>query len=87
MSGRPPLITGAAPSFHDEQARRRRTYVVIMVIHLVGFAVSYPLYLWQPWAGAVMVLLTGLLPWVAVIMANGSPRRRPPEGRVRRPGR
>jgi Protein of unknown function (DUF3099) len=48
---------------------------VIMVVHLVGFAVSYPLYLWQPWAGAVMVLLTGLLPWVAVIIANGSPRK------------
>jgi protein-S-isoprenylcysteine O-methyltransferase Ste14 len=78
---RPTLITDAAPSFADEQARRRRTYVVIMLVHLVGFAVSYPLYLWQPWAGAVMVLLTGLLPWVAVIVANGAPRRltrRPP---------
>src|SRR5436190_14649711 len=55
MSRQPPLITDAAPSFDEEQARRRRTYVVIMFVHLVGFAVSYPLYLWQPWAGAVMV--------------------------------
>jgi hypothetical protein len=51
-----------------------------MVVHLVGFAGSYPLYLWQPLAGAAMVLATGLLPWVAVIVANGAPRRRP--GRV-----
>jgi Protein of unknown function (DUF3099) len=78
---KPVLITDAAPSLADEQAHRRRTYVVIMLVHLVGFGVSYPLYLWQPWAGAVMVLLTGLLPWVAVIVANGAPRkltRRPP---------
>jgi hypothetical protein len=70
VSDQPPLITDAAPSFAQEQAERRRTYVVIMLVHLVGFAVSYPLYLWQPWAGAAMVLLTGLLPWVAVVIAN-----------------
>jgi hypothetical protein len=74
VSDRPPLITDAAPSLAEEQAGRRRTYVVIMLVHLVGFAVSYPLYLWQPWAGAAMVLLTGLLPWVAVVIAN-APRR------------
>lgn len=76
MAVDPPLITDAAPSFDTEQARRRRTYVVIMVVHLVGFVGSYPLYLWHPWAGAVTVLATGLLPWVAVIIANGAPRRR-----------
>jgi hypothetical protein len=74
VSDRPPLITDAAPSLAEEQAGRRRTYVVIMLVHLVGFAVSYPLYLWQPWAGAAMVLCTGLLPWVAVVIAN-APRR------------
>jgi hypothetical protein len=76
MSEHPPLITDAAPSFDEEQAHRRHVYVAIMLVHLVGFAVSYPLYLWHPWAGAVMVLLTGFLPWAAVIIANGAPRRR-----------
>ncbi len=76
MPDQPPLITDAAPSFDEEQARRRHTYVAIMLVHLVGFASSYPLYLWQPWAGAAMVFATGLLPWVAVIAANGAPRRR-----------
>ena len=69
-------VTDAAPSFRDEQAHRRHVYVAIMVVHLVGFAVSYPLYLWEPWAGSAMVLATGLLPWAAVIIANGAPRRR-----------
>lgn len=68
-------ITDAAPSFDEEQGHRRRVYVVIMLVHLVGFAASYPLYLWRPWAGAALVLATGLLPWVAVVVANGPPRR------------
>jgi Protein of unknown function (DUF3099) len=69
------LITDAAPSLDDDLARRRRVYLRIMVVHIVGFALSYPLYLWQWWAGALAVLLTGLLPWVAVLLANDRPRR------------
>jgi hypothetical protein len=75
MSTTPPVITDAAPSFHDEQARRRRTYVILMVVHIVGFAASYPLYLWTPVAGVVAVVLTGVLPWVAVLLANDAGRR------------
>ena len=81
MVEKPVLITDAAPSLDDDLARRRRTYLRIMVVHLVGFGLSYPLYLWQWWAGA--------LPWVAVVLANAGPRRtrsvagarRTPEGR------
>jgi fatty acid desaturase len=72
----PVLITDAEPSLDDELARRRRTYVRIMVVHLVGFALSYPLYLWQWWAGVLAVVLTGALPWVAVLLANDKPRAR-----------
>ena len=72
---RPVLITDARPSLDDDQARRRRTFVRLMVVHIVGFALSYPLYLWQWWAGVLAVLLTGLLPWVAVLLANDAPRR------------
>lgn len=75
MSDQPHLITDAAPSLDEEQARRRRTYAILMVVHIVGFALSYPLYLWQPWAGVAAVVLTGVLPWVAVLLANGPPRR------------
>lgn len=88
MPDRPVTVTDAAPSLHDEQTHRRRVYVAIMVVHLVGFAGSYPLYLWRPWAGAVMVLATGLLPWAAVVIANGAPRRRgPARERVNLPAR
>ena len=70
MSVQPLLITDAAPSFDEQQAHRRRTYSILMVVHIVGFALSYLLYLWQPWAGVVAVALTGVLPWVAVLLAN-----------------
>ena len=70
MSVQPLLITTAAPSFDEQQAHRRRTYSIIMVVHMIGFAWSYPLYLWQPWAGVAAVALTGVLPWVAVLLAN-----------------
>jgi hypothetical protein len=70
LSVQPLLITTAAPSFDEQQAHRRRTYSIIMVVHMIGFAWSYPLYLWQPWAGVVAVALTGVLPWVAVLLAN-----------------
>jgi hypothetical protein len=76
MSTRPPVITDAAPSLDEEQAHRRRTYVILMVVHLVGFAASYPLYLWTPVAGVVAVVLTGVLPWIAVLLANAASRPR-----------
>ncbi len=75
MSVHPPLITDAAPSFDEQQAHRRRTYSILMILHIVGFALSYPLYLWQPWAGVVTIALTGVLPWAAVLLANDPPRR------------
>jgi len=43
-----------------------------MVVHLVGFAASYPLYLWTP----VAVVLTGVLAWIAVLLANAATRPR-----------
>ena len=74
MSVQPLLITDAAPSFDEQQAHRRRTYAILMVLHIVGFTLSYPLYLWQPWAGIIAIALTGVLPWVAVILANDPSR-------------
>jgi Protein of unknown function (DUF3099) len=70
LSLQPVLITDAAPSFDEQQAHRRRAYSILMVVHIVGFALSYPLYLWQPWAGVVAIALTGVLPWAAVLLAN-----------------
>jgi hypothetical protein len=36
-------------SFDEQHAHRRRTYSILMIVHIVGFALSYPLFLWQPW--------------------------------------
>ena len=80
----PPLITDASPSADEQLSRRRRTYSIIMGVHIVGFAVSYPCYLVRPWAGAAVIGLTGLLPWVGVIIANDAPRRSPDLRRGRR---
>jgi hypothetical protein len=82
LSTQPLIITDAAPSFDEQQARRRRIYSILMIVHVVGFALSYPLYLWQPWVGVLAIALTGVLPWVAVLLANDPHRRaaRKPEG-------
>ncbi|HEY9414550.1 MAG TPA: MFS transporter [Pseudonocardia sp.] len=82
----PLLITDAYPSAEEQQARRRRTYSIIMGIHIVGFAVSYPCYLVRPWLGAAVIGVTGLLPWVGVILANDGPRRDERLSRVSRDG-
>jgi DUF3099 family protein len=81
LSVQPLVITDAAPSFDEQQAHRRRIYSVLMIVHIVGFALSYPLYLWQPWVGVLTIALTGVLPWVAVLLANDPPRHA-----VRKPG-
>ncbi|MEU6269616.1 DUF3099 domain-containing protein [Saccharopolyspora shandongensis] len=63
------LITDAAPSFDDEQRHRKRVYAVLMVVHLVGFAAAGLLaHFWVVALGIVVV--TGALPWIAVVLAN-----------------
>ena len=71
------MITDAAPSADDHLRSRRRRYTVLMVIHLVGLAVGGSLYnsAWD--LGLAILIVTGPLQWVAVILANGAPRRRP----------
>lgn len=82
----PVVITDAAPSFEDEQRRRKRTYAVLMVVHLVGFAAAGLLA--HYWVLALMIIaVTGVLPWFAVVLANDRSREqdpRRPAGRQRR---
>lgn len=82
----PVTITDAAPSFDDEQRRRKRVYAVLMVVHLVGFAAAGLLaHYWI--LALIIVAVTGVLPWVAVVIANDRSRERQPQhriGRVRR---
>lgn len=66
---RPVNITDAAPAFDVEQRHRRRVYAGFMVLHLVGFvAAALLVHIW--WLAVLLVVVTGPLPWVAVVVAN-----------------
>jgi Protein of unknown function (DUF3099) len=73
-----PSITDAAPPKDDQLRRRRRVYTVLMIVHIAGLAVGGALYM-QAWVlGLVILILTAPLPWIAVVLANDSPRPRRP---------
>jgi hypothetical protein len=75
---RPVSISDAQPSFDETQRARKRTYAILMVIHVSGFALAGALaHIW--WLALGIVALTGPLPWVAVVIAND----RPPRNRTR----
>ncbi|MGY1718744.1 MULTISPECIES: DUF3099 domain-containing protein [unclassified Blastococcus] len=77
----PVLITEAAPSLTDQQAARRRRYVITMAIRglaLILAAVFYKIV----WLMIILAILGTVLPWVAVVMAND----RPPKSRTRLAG-
>lgn len=72
---RPVVITDAPLSPAEEQYRRKRTYTVIMVVHIVGFALSGVLYYTAWWLGLAVLIVTTPLPWIAVVLANSPSRR------------
>ncbi len=68
------LITDARPSFDDELAKRRRRYVLMMLLRLpfiIGAAAAYQI----PWLAIALILLSVPLPWAAVLLANDGPAR------------
>jgi Protein of unknown function (DUF3099) len=67
-------ITDSQPSADDQLRHRRRVHTVIMAIHIVGFAVGGALYARAWWTGLIIIIVTGPLPWIAVLLAN-APRR------------
>lgn len=62
----------------EERRHRERVYATLMAIHLVGLTVGAVLYFQAFWLGLAILIVTGPLPWVAVVLANE---------RTRRPGR
>lgn len=79
----PVSISDAQPSFDETQRARKRTYAILMVVHVTGFALAGALaQIW--WLALGIVALTGPLPWVAVVIANDRPPRirQRPAGRV-----
>ncbi|EID55935.1 DUF3099 domain-containing protein [Saccharomonospora xinjiangensis] len=71
----PVLITEAAPSYDDEQAARRRKYVIMMSLRLPCLVLAGVFYhTW--WLALALILLSVPLPWVAVLIANDRPPRK-----------
>lgn len=71
---RPVSISDAQPSFDETQRARKRTYAILMVMHVSGFVLAGALaHVW--WLALGIVALTGPLSWVAVVIANDRPPR------------
>ena len=74
MTDRPVLITDARPSYDDQLSKRRRRYIVMMLMRipfLVGAAACYQI----PWLAITLILISVPLPWAAVLLANDGPAR------------
>jgi Protein of unknown function (DUF3099) len=73
------VITDAAHG-REQLATRRRCYARLMAIYLLGLAVGGALYealYGRAWGlGLAVLIITGPLPWVAVILAKRSPPTR-----------
>ncbi|MFC5994802.1 DUF3099 domain-containing protein [Pseudonocardia hispaniensis] len=75
---RAPVITDAPMSPAEERRHRERVYAALMAVHLLGLLIGAVLYFQAPWAGLAILIVTGPLPWVAVVLANERSRRRRP---------
>ena len=81
--GRPVLITAAAPSYEEQHRQRVRKYLTLMsfrIPSLILAAVAYGL--WHNGLISLAIIAVALpLPWMAVLIANDRPPRRPEEPR------
>ena len=66
------LITEAARSYQEEHDARRRKYAIMMGLRvplLVAAAFAYRVW----WLALILILLSVVLPWMAVLIANDRP--------------
>jgi hypothetical protein len=74
----PALITSAADPRHVDIRRRESQYLVWMAIRVLCFVLAVLLF--HSWARFAAIVVALVVPWVAVVVANGGPapsRRRP----------
>jgi hypothetical protein len=76
-------ITTARKSVPDDQAIRVRGYVISMSIRIACFILATVTYVWLHWTVLAWVLVVGagIIPYVAVVFANGGrePIEDPPD--------
>ena len=77
----PVLITEAAPSMAEQQARRKRRYAITMAIRALALILAAVFYK-VVWLMVIFAILGTVLPWIAVVMAND----RPPKPKTRLQG-
>jgi hypothetical protein len=70
----PVLVTTAAPSPVAERAARERRYLITMGIRVVAFIAAIVLARRAWWLAIIAIVLSLVLPWIAVISAN-APRQ------------
>lgn len=71
----PVLITGAAPSYDEQHAARKRKYLIMMAFRipcLILAAMTY--HIW--WLALAFLAISVPLPWVAVLIANDRPPKK-----------
>ena len=67
-------ITGARASLNDDLGLRMRRYLISMSIRTVCFVLAVLCSGWLRWTFAGLAIV---LPYIAVVLANAGPRRRP----------
>lgn len=69
----PVLITSAAEARPEEIRRREQRYVLMMLFRVVCFVLAVVAF--TGWLRIVAVGVAVILPWIAVVFANGGPPR------------
>lgn len=81
--GRPVLITRAAPAYEEQHRQRVRKYLTIMSFRIPALVLAAVAYgIWHNGLISLAILVGSIpLPWIAVLIANDRPPRRPEEPR------
>ncbi|CQD21726.1 DUF3099 domain-containing protein [Mycobacterium europaeum] len=81
--GRPVLITAAAPSYEEQHRARVRKYLTLMAFRIPALILAALAYgAWHNGLISLAIVAVSIpLPWMAVLIANDRPPRRPDEPR------
>lgn len=81
--GRPVLITAAAPSYEEQHRARVRKYLTLMAFRIPALLLAAVAYgAWHNGLISLLIVAVSVpLPWMAVLIANDRPPRRPDEPR------
>ena len=74
------VITEAEPSYDEQLRSRRKRYLIMMSMRVPCLILATLLY-HTPWLAILVIAISIPLPWMAVLIANDRPPRRPDEPR------